>query len=53
VLGAARRSGVTAIRLEEALRAEDYLALRQDPCCHFNAAGHRAIAAVLARAALE
>lgn len=36
------------IRLEAALAGKDYLALRADPCCHYNDVGHAALAEVFA-----
>lgn len=45
----ARRLGVPYVRLDEELAAEDYRAVRLDPCCHFNARGHAAIADALHR----
>lgn len=40
----AQRNGVPAYVLPRELIAEDYRALRLDQWCHFNAAGHRALA---------
>jgi hypothetical protein len=37
------------IRLESALEGEDYVALRADPCCHYNAAGHARLADIFER----
>jgi hypothetical protein len=39
--------------LQRELIAEDYLALRLDPCCHFNAAGHRALVPIMERIVLR
>lgn len=53
ILDFARTHGVPAYRLQHELRDQDYLALRLDPCCHFNAAGHRALVPVMERIVLE
>lgn len=53
ILDFARRHGVPAYRLQHELLDRDYLALRLDPCCHFNAAGHRALVPVMERIVLE
>lgn len=47
ILAFARARGVPAYTLQEALRAEDVTAVRLDPCCHFNAAGHRALVPIM------
>lgn len=47
VLPWAEDNGVATLRLAAALEDEDVEALRLDPCCHFNAAGHRVLADVL------
>ncbi len=39
--------------LQRELIDEDYLALRLDPCCHFNAAGHRALVPIMERIVLR
>ena len=49
----AQTHGIPAYFLAEALVDEDHLSLRLDPCCHFNAAGHRALVPVMARIVLE
>jgi hypothetical protein len=41
--------GLRWIRLESALEGEDYVALRADPCCHYNAAGHARLADIFER----
>lgn len=41
-------AGFGYVVLAEALLEQDYLALRMDDCCHFNSAGHAAIADALA-----
>ncbi|MFN8643464.1 MAG: hypothetical protein U0802_18045 [Candidatus Binatia bacterium] len=53
ILDFARRHDVAAYRLQHELVDYDYLALRLDPCCHFNAAGHRALAPVMERIVRE
>jgi hypothetical protein len=44
---------VPAYPLQRGLIDEDYLKLRMDPCCHYNAAGHRALAPLMTRIVLE
>jgi hypothetical protein len=39
--------------LQRELIDQDYLQLRADPCCHYNAAGHRALVPVMERIVLE
>jgi hypothetical protein len=48
-----KRAGVTVVPLQDKLRRQDYLALRMDPCCHFNAEGHRALVPVMERIVLR
>lgn len=48
-----RTEGVPSLGLANALIDRDYLSLRHDPCCHFNAAGHRALVDVMTRVVLE
>lgn len=43
-------AGVTEVDVAAALVGEDVEALRLDPCCHYNAAGHTRLAEVLAEA---
>jgi hypothetical protein len=45
---AAADAGFGYVVLAQSLLEEDYLALRMDDCCHFNSAGHAAIADALA-----
>jgi hypothetical protein len=45
----AQAHGIPVYPLERELVDQDYLALRLDPCCHFNAAGHRALVPVMER----
>ena len=40
----ARERGLDPVLLSRELAGEDYLRLRLDPCCHFNAEGHRVLA---------
>ncbi len=47
ILAFARARNVPAYTLQEALRDADVEAVRLDPCCHFNAAGHRALVPVM------
>jgi len=44
---AAARDDVDLVRIEQLLVDDDVEALRLDPCCHYNAAGHRRLAEVL------
>lgn len=53
VVDFATRHGVPVYQLQRELIDQDYLALRRDPCCHFNAAGHRALVPVMRRIVLE
>ena len=48
-----REVGVSHLTLARELIARDHVELRFDPCCHFNAAGHRALVDVMARVILE
>ncbi|MBI3782469.1 MAG: SGNH/GDSL hydrolase family protein [Deltaproteobacteria bacterium] len=45
--------GVPVYSLAEELKDSDYLDLRQDSCCHFNLAGHEALAKVFERIVLK
>jgi len=38
--------------LERELIDQDYLRVRLDPCCHYNAEGHRALVPVMERIVL-
>lgn len=38
--------GLRTLSLAEALIDQDHLALRADPCCHYNAAGHERLAEI-------
>ena len=49
----AQAHGTPTYSLARELIDQDYLKLRLDPCCHFNAAGHRALAASMERIVLE
>lgn len=40
----ATSQGAEFVRLQDLLAGEDYRAVRLDECCHFNAAGHAALA---------
>ncbi len=53
IFSAAREAGIETFRLQDAFRERDYLSLRLDSCCHFNAAGHRALADVFERTVLK
>ncbi|MBI5526844.1 MAG: hypothetical protein HY897_10970 [Deltaproteobacteria bacterium] len=49
----ASKHSVPVIRLEEAFAALDYREVRLDPCCHYNEAGHEALAEVFNRKTVE
>ncbi len=48
-----RANDVPVYPLQRELIDEDYLRVRQDPCCHYNAEGHRALVPVMERIVLE
>jgi hypothetical protein len=50
---ALQSEGFGTYALQRELIGEDYQALRYDPCCHFNAAGHVVLARVFERLVLE
>jgi hypothetical protein len=45
--------GIATYRLEQELIGQDYLQLRLDPCCHYNAQGHRALAPVMEKIVMD
>jgi hypothetical protein len=49
----ARGQGIPVVALQDELIDQDYQALRLDPCCHLNAAGHRALVPVMTRLILD
>lgn len=49
----ARGQGIQIFALQDELIGQDYQALRLDPCCHLNAAGHAALVPVMARVILD
>ena len=49
----ARERGIPYFRLEEELAGQDHLRLRLDPCCHYSAEGHAALADVFLRHTLQ
>jgi hypothetical protein len=53
LLDFARAHGIPAYPLERALIDQDYLTLRLDPCCHYNAEGHRALVPIMERIILQ
>ena len=53
VVAFATRDGVAAYPIDREPIGQDYLARRLDPCCHFNAAGHRALVPIMRRLVLE
>lgn len=53
LLDFARARGIPAYVLAQELLEQDHLELRLDPCCHFNAEGHRRLASVMERIVLE
>jgi hypothetical protein len=48
-----RAHGVPVYPLERELIDQDYRRVRQDPCCHYNAEGHRALVPIMERIILE
>ncbi len=48
-----RAHDIPVYLLEHELIDQDYLQVRLDPCCHFNAAGHRALVPIMERIVLE
>lgn len=44
---------IPAYLLQRELIDQDYLTLRLDPCCHYNAAGHRALVPIMQRIVFE
>lgn len=53
LLDFSRAHGIPTYFLAQALTDQDHRELRLDPCCHFNAKGHHALAAVMERIVLE
>jgi lysophospholipase L1-like esterase len=53
VRDAALAQGVPVMPFQDALLGQDYLALRADPCCHFNEAGHQRVAEKLEAEVLQ
>lgn len=53
LLDFAQQHDVPAYVLQRVLANQDYQKLRLDPCCHFNAEGHRALTDVMQRIVLE
>jgi hypothetical protein len=49
----ARAHQIPVYLLQRELIDQDYLKVRMDPCCHFNAAGHRALVPIMERIILE
>lgn len=49
----AEAQGIPMYNLYRELADQDYRALRADPCCHFNAAGHHVLAGIFERIVLE
>jgi hypothetical protein len=52
LLDFARAERLPAYVLQNELADQDYLALRMDACCHYNAAGHRALVPIMTRIVL-
>lgn len=48
-----RAHGVPVFPLQRELIDQDYLSVRQDSCCHYNAEGHRALVPPMERIILE
>lgn len=53
LLDFAQAHHIPAYLIQRELIDQDYLTLRMDPCCHYNAAGHRALVPVMERIVLE
>ena len=53
IIGFARAHEIPVYPLQRGLVDQDYRKLRLDPCCHFNAAGHRALVPVMERLVLQ
>jgi hypothetical protein len=53
LLDFAHAHGIPAYPLQRELIDQDYLALRMDSCCHYNAAGHRALVPIMTRIIFE
>ena len=53
LLDFARAHGIPAFPLQRELMGQDYLAIRMDSCCHYNALGHQALEPIMARIILE
>jgi hypothetical protein len=53
LLDFAKAHGIPVYLLQRELIDHDYLHLRLDPCCHYNAAGHRALVPIMERIVLE
>jgi len=45
--------GIPVYPLERELVDQDYLRVRQDPCCHYNVEGHRTLVPVMERVILQ
>ncbi len=53
IVGFAQAHGIPVYPLQRELVDQDYRELRLDPCCHFNAAGHRALVPVMEHLVLK
>lgn len=53
ILQFGREHGIPVYPLQNELAAEDYLQVRLDPCCHYNARGHQVLAGAFERIVLE
>lgn len=49
----AQAHGIPVYLLQRELIDQNYLEIREEPCCHYNAAGHRALVPVMERIVLE
>ncbi len=49
----AQRQGTPVYTLQQELKEHDYLDVRQDDCCHYNAKGHVALVPVMERIILQ
>jgi len=53
LLDFAQAQGIPMYALQRELIDQDYLQLRMDPCCHYNADGHSALVPIMERIVLE
>jgi hypothetical protein len=53
ILRMAKARGLHVYQLQRELEKEDFLQIRQDPCCHYNAEGHKALVPIMKRLVLQ